>query len=130
MMGARFQAALGGCSLVALAWSGSALAQSAQQPASAETASQQAATSNDFGSGDIVVTANKREQNLSNVGLTISAMSGDQLANQRIANVADLAKATPGLAFAPTPNATPVYTLRGVGFFASAPPETCFRILR
>jgi outer membrane receptor protein involved in Fe transport len=31
--------------------------------------------------------------------------------------VEDLARATPGLAYAPTPNATPVYTLRGVGFF-------------
>lgn len=67
--------------------------------------------------GEIVVTANKREQNLNKVGLTISALTGESLANQRIANVQDLAKATPGLAYAPTPNATPVYTLRGVGFF-------------
>lgn len=66
---------------------------------------------------DIVVTANKREQNLGQVGLTISALSGDALTKQRIGDVSDLAKATPGLAFAPTANSTPVYTLRGVGFF-------------
>src|SRR5688572_5175132 len=65
----------------------------------------------------IVVTANKREQSLSDVGLTIAAMSREELARQRISDVRDLAKVTPGLAFAPTANSTPVYTLRGVGFF-------------
>ena len=70
--------------------------------------------------GDIVVTANKREQNLNKVGQTISALSGEQLANQRVATVADLATVVPGLTFAPSPNATPVYTLRGVGFFESS----------
>lgn len=69
---------------------------------------------------EIVVTANKREQNLSNVGLSISALSGEQLAVERVANVADLARVTPGLTFAPTPASTPVYTLRGVGFFESS----------
>ncbi len=67
--------------------------------------------------GEIVVTANKREQNLSKVGLTISALSGEQLSRQRVSDVSELAKVTPGLAFAPTANSTPVYTLRGVGFF-------------
>lgn len=70
--------------------------------------------------GEIVVTANKREQNLNKVGLTISALSGEALQKQRVTNVADLAKVTPGLTFAPTPNSTPVYTLRGVGFFESS----------
>lgn len=69
---------------------------------------------------DIIVTANKREQNLSKVGATISALSAEALANQRVSNIADLAQATPGLAFAPSPTATPVYTLRGVGFFESS----------
>lgn len=70
--------------------------------------------------GEIIVTANKREQNLSKVGLSVSALGADALANQRIGDVADLAKVTPGLTFAPSPNATPVYTLRGVGFFESS----------
>lgn len=68
----------------------------------------------------IVVTANKREQNLSDVGSSVSAVSGEALETQRIANVADLASVTPGLTFAPTPNATPVYTIRGVGFYDSS----------
>src|SRR3546814_11938786 len=47
--------------------------------------------------GEIVVPANKREQNLNTVGRTISELTGESLANQRIANVQALEKATPGL---------------------------------
>lgn len=68
----------------------------------------------------IVVTANKREQNLNDVGSSVSAVSGEALQLQRISTVADLAQVTPGLTFAPTPNATPVYTIRGVGFYDSS----------
>lgn len=89
---------------------------SAQDPA---VAASQADNKNSGEASDIVVTANKREQNLSKVGLSISALGAQQLANQRISNVADLAQVTPGLTFAPTPTTTPVYTLRGVGFFES-----------
>jgi len=88
-----------------------------QTQASAETSSPAPQGSSD---GDIVVTANKREQNLSKVGLSVAAVGGEALATQRISTVADLAQITPGLTFAPTPNATPVYTLRGVGFYDSS----------
>jgi len=66
---------------------------------------------------EIVVTANKREQNLIDVGLSIAAMSGDALERLRINSGADLATVTPGLVFTATANDTPVYTLRGVGFY-------------
>lgn len=72
------------------------------------------------GAGDIIVTANKREQNLSNVGAPVAALSGAELALKRINSVEDLAKFVPGLKFTPSPNATPVYTLRGIGFFESS----------
>ncbi|WP_324739800.1 TonB-dependent receptor [Tsuneonella sp. CC-YZS046] len=72
------------------------------------------------GAGEIVVTATKREQSLNDVGISVAAISGAQLQAQRVADVSDLAKITPGLTFAPTPNATPVYTLRGVGFYDSS----------
>ena len=101
---------VGASMLAMLAAASQASAQDAQAPASAPQ----------YSDGDIVVTANKREQNLSKVGLSISALGTEQLATQRIENVADLAQATPGLTFAPTPNATPVYTIRGVGFFESS----------
>src|SRR3546814_4542976 len=72
------------------------------------------------GSGDeIIVTANKRSQNLQDVGLSVSAISGDALKNQQISNLADVAQIVPGLTFLQTANDTPVYTLRGVGFFES-----------
>ena len=70
--------------------------------------------------GDIVVTANKRSQNLSKVGMSVSAVSGEDLEKQRIATIADLANITPGLTFAPSPTAVPIYTLRGVGFYETS----------
>ncbi|MCB2051974.1 MAG: TonB-dependent receptor, partial [Novosphingobium sp.] len=76
--------------------------------------------SSSSGFNEIVVTATKREEKLQDVGLTVSALGSEALENRRIENVEDLAKAVPGLAFAPSPNATPVYTMRGVGFFESS----------
>lgn len=115
----RYKSYLLGSSLVAFAVNSAPVF--AQDAAPAAQASTQTVPPSDiYGAGDIVVTANKREQNLNKVGLSVSALSGEALANQRISNVEDLAKATPGLAFAPTVNATPVYTLRGVGFFEAS----------
>lgn len=109
--------ALVGASILAMLVASQASAQTTDGNADAAPA---ASSRDQFSDGDIVVTANKREQNLSKVGLSISALGSEQLATQRIENVADLAQATPGLTFAPTPNATPVYTIRGVGFFESS----------
>jgi outer membrane receptor protein involved in Fe transport len=88
----------------------------AQQSAAAPHVADAGATS----VTEIVVTANKREQNLSKVGESVSALSAKQLAVRRIATVGDLARATPGMTFAPTPNSTPVYTIRGVGFYETS----------
>src|SRR5690606_22448688 len=68
---------------------------------------------------EVVVTATKREQGLQDVGLTVSAISGDMLEQKRINNVADLAQIVPGLNFSQSPESKPVYTLRGVGFYES-----------
>lgn len=69
---------------------------------------------------EVVVTATKREQSLSDVGMSVSALSGDQMRMQGISSVADLALSTPGLVFTPSQAATPVYTMRGIGFFESS----------
>jgi iron complex outermembrane recepter protein len=69
---------------------------------------------------EVIVTANKREQRLQDVGLSVSAVSDSLLASQRLENVADLAKVIPGLQAAPSVNNTPVYTLRGVGFYETS----------
>jgi iron complex outermembrane receptor protein len=66
--------------------------------------------------GDIVVTANKREQNLNDVGLSVTAIGAEQLAERRITSVQDIAAAVPGLKFAESGTNTPIYTLRGIGF--------------
>jgi outer membrane receptor protein involved in Fe transport len=66
---------------------------------------------------EIIVTANKREQSLSKVGLTIKALGGAQLKQQNITSLQDLATAVPGLTFTQTASNTPVYTLRGIGFY-------------
>ncbi len=79
-----------------------------------------AAQASDTTVGDIVVTAQKRSEALSRVGLTVAALTGDTLTNQNIRNVADLATVLPGLTFSATQTSTPVYTLRGVGFYETA----------
>lgn len=110
-------AILAGTSLIAIA-ALAATPASAQSSTAGTTVTQaEPQTPDESGIADIVVTANKREQNLQKVGLSITAFDGAQLENQRISNVADLAKITPGLAVAPSPTATPVYTLRGIGFY-------------
>jgi outer membrane receptor protein involved in Fe transport len=69
---------------------------------------------------DIVVTANKREESINKVGLTIKALGAAQLEQQRVTTLEDLSAAVPGLNYAQTENATPVYTLRGIGFYDTA----------
>jgi len=66
---------------------------------------------------EIIVTANKREESINKVGLTIKALSGAQLEQQHVASLEDLAGAVPGLTFTQTDSNTPVYTLRGIGFY-------------
>jgi outer membrane receptor protein involved in Fe transport len=65
---------------------------------------------------EIVVTANKREQNLSDVGLSVTAISAATLAERKITSLQDVAQAVPGLAFSQSQTNTPILTLRGVGY--------------
>lgn len=64
----------------------------------------------------IVVTANKRQEDINKVGLTLTAISSEALQDRRITSLEDVASAVPGLAFAPSFGGTPILTLRGVGF--------------
>lgn len=68
---------------------------------------------------EIIVTAQRREQSLNSVPMSVTALGGDQLRSQGISTIADLAKVVPGLTFTQSQIATPVYTIRGVGFFES-----------
>lgn len=65
---------------------------------------------------EIVVTANKREENVEKVGATVAAIGGLELAERQIVSLQDLAAAVPGLSYAQSGLSTPILTLRGVGF--------------
>ena len=69
---------------------------------------------------EITVTANKRQESINKVGMTIQALSAKTLEQEHVTSLADLAKAVPGLTFTPSENGTPVYTLRGVGFYETS----------
>lgn len=109
------------CSVLALA--SAAHAQSTSEQAGGENQIVEAVSAQDeagAGAGEIVVTANKREQRLNDVGQTISVLGGDALKTQQINSVADLANTIPSLSFSNSANGTPIYTLRGVGFAESS----------
>ena len=69
---------------------------------------------------EVVVTANKRTENINKVGLTITAISGAALQERHITSLADIAAAVPGLTFQPSQTGSPILTLRGVGFNESS----------
>lgn len=88
-------------------------------PAYAQTASSGEAV-DDGSAGEIIVTAQKREQRLNEVPISISAISGDNLKNLGIDKPEDLAKAVPGFSYTLSAYQTPVYFIRGVGYFESS----------
>lgn len=94
------------------AFPGSAVAQSKVTQEEAE------ATEGKF--DEIVVTAQKREQNANDVGMSISVLSGDALGQLGVNSTADLSRLVPGLTFSDSGFSTPVYTIRGVGFSESS----------
>lgn len=85
-----------------------------------EAADAPAETSAGRGYDEIVVTANKREQNLNDVGVTAAVLGGEALSQQNLTSLSDIATRVPSLSYAAAPNGTPVYTLRGVGFYETS----------
>ncbi|MET0374742.1 MAG: TonB-dependent receptor plug domain-containing protein, partial [Rhizorhabdus sp.] len=71
------------------------------------------ADSGGFG-GDIVVTAQRREERLQEVPLAISAFSGDALQSRGLTSTKDLTIVTPGLNFTQS-SFSPQPTIRGIG---------------
>lgn len=65
---------------------------------------------------EVVVTAQKREQSINDVGMSITAATAETLANAGIYEVGDLAKITPGMTTSSSLMGTPTITLRGIGF--------------
>lgn len=71
---------------------------------------------NAVAAGEIVVTAQKREQRLNDVPMAVAVLGGDDLRDRNIANPEQLIAAVPGFSYSSTQYDTPVYTLRGIGF--------------
>lgn len=69
------------------------------------------------GLDEVVVTAQRRTESAQNVGIAISVLSGQSLADKSITYVNDLQNATPSLQIEPAfGSGQPQFRLRGVGF--------------
>ncbi|HZZ35298.1 MAG TPA: TonB-dependent receptor plug domain-containing protein, partial [Caulobacteraceae bacterium] len=114
--------ALCGASILVLAAAGPVLAQPASTPSAAGPTS---------AIGELVVTAQKREQNIQTVGMSIQAATGAQLLQQGITSTEDLKKIIPGFEVTPNYYGTNVFTIRGVGFqdtsLAGSPTVTVYQ---
>lgn len=100
-----------GVSMLALAWPACAQQATPAAPATSD--------GDDGAVGEIVVTAQKRAERLSDVPLAITAASGDELLARGVSSAEDLMKIVPGFQATST-TLNPVYTLRGIGFFDSS----------
>jgi iron complex outermembrane receptor protein len=100
--------------VVGLLTSASAFAQAAA-PA-AEVAATSSEEASNVASGDIIVTAQKREERLRDVPLAVSAYTGAALQSQQITTATDLRLISPSLNFTPSANARGEgFAIRGVG---------------
>jgi iron complex outermembrane receptor protein len=76
-----------------------------------------AADSADAGLEAIIVTAQRREESVQDVGIAMSVLAGDSLAEKSITHVNDLQNATPSLQVEPAfGSSQPQFRLRGIGF--------------
>lgn len=92
-----------------LALSGSSLLCIAATPAQAQE--------EQSGIQEIIVTAQKRQESLNKVGLTVNVLSGDALRERQITSIQDLTASIPSMSYADTPTSAPIISLRGVGFY-------------
>jgi iron complex outermembrane receptor protein len=87
-------------------------AATAVQPADQSGA---AATAPDEDSGEVVVTARRREESLQNVPVAISAVSGDQIERRGLTSVREVAQQVPGLNINSDGAGRAFVAIRGVG---------------
>jgi outer membrane receptor protein involved in Fe transport len=89
----------------------------AVMPATAqEPAPQEARSDRQFLIEEIVVTAQKREESIHEVGMSIQAATGERLHELGITETSELFKVVTGFNSNVTYYGTPIYTIRGVGF--------------
>lgn len=95
-----------GASLGILALGLASGAAQAQDAAPAEEAASDA--------GDIVVTAQKREQKLRDVGIAVSVLDGEDVQRMNITNATDVVRAVPNLKYNAYGSSQVVFNIRGV----------------
>lgn len=66
---------------------------------------------------EIIVTAQKRSERLKDVPMSIAAVTGTELAARGVISVADLEQVVPGFTFRQSSYGSPVFSIRGVGFY-------------
>src|SRR5688500_15471370 len=105
--------ALNGSALIAVAATAGTASSGAwaqeQPPTTAAAPAADAAAQDAAAQGEIIVTANKRQQSITDVGMTITAQTGETLLTRGINSPLDLGKAVPGLTVQPSPLSSPVY---------------------
>jgi iron complex outermembrane recepter protein len=90
--------------------------QATAAPTTTSASPQDATPAADVATGDIVVTANRRAQSLSTVGMSVSSLDGSMLLERGVVSASDLQKTVPCFSAADTGLNVPVYSIRGVGF--------------
>ena len=114
------------CGVAALALASGAEAQTAPATQPGQLSDSQAAPASDSSTqspgpegGDIIVTAQKRAENLQNVPLAVQVVSGEQLQANGVRDFADLNRVAPSLVVKPAENPVNAsVSIRGVGTFA------------
>lgn len=114
------------CVLAAMALAPAAA--NAQDASAQQSAADQA---NDAGLNDIIVTAQKRSENIQNVPVAVTAISGEDLTARGISDVQALARLIPNVTFSDK-NGEARINLRGLGFdnlwASSAEPRVAYHV--
>ena len=89
-------------------------------PAHAQAAPESQAQENAEAPPEIIVTAQRREENLQDVPIAATALSGDQLENKAVQSIEDLQFAAPGVSITDA-GLTQSVNLRGIGLASGSP---------
>lgn len=110
IMGNSKRSCLSGAACMAIATA----AMTAGGPAWAQPAEQAAASEPQSQIGDIIVTAQRREESLQKVPVSVTAIGGAALTERAIVDSTDITKMVPALKYNAYSPSTTVYNLRGV----------------
>lgn len=70
---------------------------------------------------EVIVTAQKRQERINDVPLSITALSAAELKSRNVLTTTDLVRVVPGFNYQPSLGGAPIYYIRGVGFADLAP---------